>query len=270
MLSTHRRDGGVIVRVAWLAEGATWGPLTRAVAVLAPGAPHLLEGVVLAHRTALDNEPLTLEHVKWRHVDCCTPGEQMGDVLAQTAADVIVADWCWRDLAAADGRPYLTVGMHGEGDWDLDSKPIHPWAWQLLPDRETVRRSWGVGPSVPVVGVLSPWSRRYVLENHLRNGLPDEYVSLSGWGCSRYMVGCDLVVASAGWASSWEARWSGIPHVLVNVGAKDQMPRATHTYDEAVEAVAKLESAQLPGWHRVDAPDHVTEFVHTLHRLASG
>jgi len=258
------------VRVAWLAEGATWGPLTRAVAVLAPGNPSRVEGVVLAHRTALDNEPLTLEGVRWRHVDCCTPDEQMPDLLAQTAADVIVADWCWRNVAAADGRPYIVVGMHGAGTWDLDSQPVHPWAWQLLPTRETVRSSWGVGDA-PVVGTLSPWSRVNVIENALRDVLPDyRHVHLSGWGCSRWMVGCDLVVASAGWGSSWEARWSGVPFCLVDVGGPDQPLRATHTYDEAREAVRQLTPALLPGEHRANPPDHVTEFVRTLYRLVSG
>lgn len=241
--------------------------------MLAPGAHnHVTGGVVLAHRDTLDNEPLTLERVPWRHVDCCTPGEHMPDVLAQTAADVIVADHCWRNVAAADGRPYVVVGMHGAGTWDLDSHPVHPWAWQLLPDRATVRASWGVEEDRPVVGTLSPWSRRNVLENQLRGAIPDHalHVHLDGWGCSRQMVGCDLVVASAGWASSWEARWSGVPHALVDVGGPDQPQRATHTYEQARELVAQLTPTPLPGGHRAYPPDHVTPFVAALSRLVDG
>jgi len=198
----------------------------------------------------------------------------MQDVLTQTAADVIVADHCWRELAAADGRPYLVMGMHdAEGStWDLDAMPIHPWAWKHLPTRAAVRHGWGVDDDQLVIGTLSPATRRNVLENALTDVIPERalHVRLGGWGCSHQMVGCDLVVASAGWASSWEARWSGVPHCLVDVGGPDQPKRATHTYASARVEVAAARPALLPPEHTASAEDWVDPFVRTLHLLRTG
>jgi hypothetical protein len=254
------------MHVVWLAEGYTWGPLTRVVAVL--GAARL-PGHVLAQRSTDDNAPLIVEKIPFAHAECC--GERtMGHLLDESlAADVIVADMCWADLAKNDGRPSVILGMHGDGDWDLDDMPIHPWAWQPFARRKDIRLFYDVDDDTPLVAVMSPVRMENVLENHVRDALPAgaRLVSLTGVDASRRMVGADLVVTSAGWGSSWEARWTGAPYCLVDVGGPDQPQRATHSYDEAREAVANVRLADLPPEHTATRVDHVTDFTDLLHLL---
>src|SRR6185369_4966671 len=161
LLAAHRRDG-CVMRVAWLCEAPTWGPAMRALAVLGPGTD--VEGVVLGQRSEVDNEVLIAERVPFVHVGCCGD-DSMEHHLARTEADVLVADACWAPLAAADGRPYITLGMHGAGEWDLDSMPLHPWTWQALPRRVDVRALFDVPEDVPVVAIMSNATRVNVIEN---------------------------------------------------------------------------------------------------------
>jgi len=255
------------MRVAWLCEAPTWGPAMRALAVLGPGTD--VEGVVLGQRSEVDNEVLIAERVPFVHVGCCGD-DSMEHHLARTEADVLVADACWAPLAAADGRPYITLGMHGAGEWDLDSMPLHPWTWQALPRRVDVRALFDVPEDVPVVAIMSNATRVNVIENAVARWAPSHavVVSLHGPFVARRMVGADLVVTSAGWASSWEARWSGVPYVLVDVGGPDQPRRATHTFDEAREAVSAVTLADLSPGHTAQPEDHVTDFCAVLRRLA--
>lgn len=254
------------MHVVWLAEGYTWGPLTRAVAVL--GAARQ-SGHVLAQRSIEDNEPLVEERIPFVHAECCG-AMTMQNLLAGSVADVVIADMCWARLALASGQPYVILGMHGAGTWDLDAQPIHPWAWQPLPRRKDVRLFFDVDDETPVVAVLSPKRMGNVIENVVRPHIPEHarLVSLTGVGAARRMVGADLVLASAGWASTWEARWSGVPYALVDVGGRDQASRATHSWAGLTEAVKHVRVADLPPEHTASPDDHVTEFDAVLRRLA--
>jgi hypothetical protein len=258
------------MRVGWLIESTTWGPTTRAVAVLGPGSTHV-DGVVLGHRSPEDNVLLDYEKIPYIHAGCCGD-DSMEAHLARLDVDVLVADMCWRNLAAADGRPHIVMGMHGAGMWDLDSMPLHPWAWQQFGRRIEIRALFGAPPDVPVVAFMSNATRERVIENALEEHVPEGAISVSLTGpfVARQFVGADLVVTSAGWGSAWEARWSGVAYVLVDVGGPDQPQRATHTWEQAAEAIAQVTVADLPPDHVPERVDHVSEFAHVLDLLAEG
>lgn len=256
------------MRVAWLAEAKSWGPLTRAVAVLGGGSP--VDGVVIGQRSVFDNEPLDAERVPWVQAFCCEQGPGMQWHLDHLDVDVIVSDMCHAPLAEADGRPFITLGMHGAGHWDLDAMPLHPWEWQALPRRVDVRALWGMSPSTPVVVAMSNHIAPDNIEHRIRDSVPDGalLVSLHEWGSARRMVGADLVVCTAGWSSSWEARWSGVPACVLDIGGPDQAPRATHTLEEAREAVRNVQCVDLPADHTAERPDHLRDFHSVLTMLA--
>lgn len=239
--------------IGWLADPLSWGPLTRAVAVL-----WACDGVVLSQRDgARQWAPLDAEGIPHLRAGCCG-GESMEASLASLQADLLVADPVWWDVARADGRPVITLGKHShpDCDWNVDELPLHPWAYGLTRTRAEVRSEWGVPDSTPVVACMSPTHMRNTMENTVKDSLPPGalLVSLQKWGDAPKMVGADLIVTSAGWASSVEARWSGVPHCLLGLGAPDQPTRVTHSRSEAAALVAHVEPANLPDdW--VAAPD---------------
>lgn len=254
------------MRIGWLADPHSWGPLTRAVSVLG-----ITGGVVLSQRTPQQFAPLDYERIAWRAAGCCAPdGPQQA--LAELDADVLVADPAWWEFASHDRRPTIRLGFAGAGaDWDLDAAPIHPWAWWPLPTRAEVRAAWGVAPSVPVVATMSPSTIGDYVELRVADAIPAgaHHVRMTSWRDSLQFVGADLVVCSAGWASSVEARWSGVPYALLSTGVPDQIPRGTHTLGQAYDAVKALEVADLPGSHRA-RPDaaQVSRFVSVIRSVA--
>jgi hypothetical protein len=254
--------------IGWLAAPTTQGPLTRALAVL-----HDTEGQVLSMQRGVW---ATLDAYSIPHstVPCCDELRPPARWVAELPSEVLVADRSWWDLAVADGRPLLRVGFApDEPDWDLDAGPIHPWAWQNLPTRAAVRDGWGVPPGTPVVACMSNWQYKRVIEHRVADAVPANarLVSLRGPNAAHQFVGADLVVTTAGWASSWEARWSGVPHCLLDVGGPDGLSRVTHDIAEAREAVANVRLAELPGDHRPPPPTGpLDDFLQALARLRSG
>lgn len=239
--------------IGWLADPRSWGPLTRAVAVL-----HVLDGTVLsAQRGPREWAPLDAEGIAYETVGCC--GDESPEAkLAELDADLLVADPAWWPVAEADGRPCIKLGWasSGDPDWDLDQLPLHPWAFGLHRTRGMVRAEWGVDPDELVVAVQSPTHIRYFVEQLVQPHVPAEarMVPLTGWGAAHRMVGADLIVTSAGWAQSVECRWSGVPHVLLDLDGLDGKPRVTHQTHELADVVRTAEPAELPDdW--VGTPD---------------
>ena len=252
--------------IAWLADSGSWGPLTRAIAVL-----RHTPGFVVGYRAPRDWEPCDREGIGHVSFDCC--GVPAARQLAELPADLLVADPSWWEVAVADGRPCVRLGWASSGapDWDLDAGPIHPWADGLPLTRGAVRELWGVGPETPVVATLSNRRYRNIIENRVADSVPEgaRLVSLSGWGAAERMVGADLVVATAGWASSVECRWTGVPHCLLDVGGPDGWPRVTHTVDEARRAVAAVSPWPSPSdWAGAPNRRPLTEFLALAERSA--
>jgi len=232
--------------------------------------------VVVSQRSPLECEPLDAEGVAWIAAGCCAPNGPR-DVLARLDADVLVADRAWWEPALADPlrRPVVRLAMDHPpeaGDWNLDAEPLHPWGWWQLPTRGEVRASWGVHDDRPVVVAHSPTTMRRWCELRAGPYLPAgaELRTVDRWRDSLQLVGADLIVSSAGWAASCEARWSGVPHVLLDVGASDQAPRATHQFAQLAGVVAAVRPAELPADHRADAALAAAAVARFCARLAVG
>lgn len=230
-------------KLGWLADPGSWGPMTRAQAVM-----QVADVTVLSPRGWDPREwgPLAPYSFQLHSCGCCGDQERQ---LAALEADVLVADPSWWELADLDGRPWISLGWTGWGaSWDLDLQPLHPWAYGLGVTRQGVREEWGTPPDCPVIACMSPSGMPHWIENRVRDVIPAgaQMVELTGVGAARQMLGADLVVCSAGWASSVEARWSGVPHILMNSGGPDQQPRITHELDEARELVGAVQLQDLP------------------------
>jgi hypothetical protein len=190
--------------------------------------------------------------------------------LAETEADVIVADWQSWGIAQADGRPFVRIGFahRSETLWDLDERPLHPSGRKPPePLRSDLRAALGL--SGPVVVSMSPLSQRGIIEGTIEAAArtldrhPEATLVVAPPENGGVLFrAADLVVTSAGWSSSWEARWSGVPHFLVRTNDSDQWLRYSGGVEDlakAVEAVVEVEDWKLP-----EIPDHVPEFVERL------
>jgi len=242
------------VKVAWLADAPTFGPLVRARAVaLHPD----VEGTVISCRA--DFEDLAAV------ASCISVSNQREGLvaLAQLDPDVVVADWqWWRNAPRAIAGGVVRVGFaHREGtEWDLDLAPLHPWG--AAPPRTTRTER-----TRPRVLTMSPRSQPGIIEAIAGPAIAAadvEHVIADERNGGVQMRDADLVVTSAGWSSSWEARWSGVPHFLCRTNDTDQWLRAT---DGSVAEMV-TQAGVLRGWSPPAVPDHVPPFLDLL-RLRS-
>lgn len=248
--------------IGWLADPLSWGPLTRALAVLTHE-----PGVVLSQgRGERQWLPLAGTGIGHVTVGCCGDDGPRSH-LERLDADVLVADPAWHERARADGRPCITLGwtsMKADADWNLDVGPLHPWAFGLPMNRGQARSLWGVTDSTPVVVVMSPSHLKGTMESSVRDARPPGgvLVSLKRWSEAPMMVGADLIVTSAGWASSVEAKWSGVPHCLIDLDGLDMASRITHDREAMRDAVRNAQCAQLPlDWRGQPDPDPLDRFL---------
>lgn len=245
------------MKIVWLADAPTFGPMVRAKAVFAH--PEV-EGTVISSRVDFDGLEALAEVVSTRNLD------DVRTALARTEGEVIVSDRQSLRVADEDGRPVMSIGFANRPEtlWDLDVAPLHPWGANP-PERlrDEIRRSLG-DPGGLVLVTMSPRSQPGIIEGAISEGLgrrPDvTHLVVEARDGAPLFCAADLVVTSAGWSSSWEARWCGTPSVLVRTNDSDQWLRESGV--DVTEAVEAMESFE--GWELPSIPDHVPDFVEAL------
>lgn len=248
---------------AWACEGHTWGPRTRAATfpdALAAGMGQRVQ--------------VTPERQRWRSVQWCSQQNPLSGypVVVGDPSVVVQADedafTVAVHIAGQDMRPGCRTDRVPDALWDAEALPLHPWAWQVLPDRTAVRASWGVSQDDLIVGCLNPsWAR--LVFTHVVREAAQPGVQVRALSEPSELVGCDLAVVMAGWASTHEARWSGVPYLAVNLGRRDQVHRANCDVPVMLEAVSRLKGTpSLPDDLRPSAPDHREQFHDLITRRA--
>lgn len=254
-----------MIRIAWLADAPTFGPMVRAKAVFEH--PEV-KGTVLSWRQDFDGVEAVADVVSVTGLHGSNPTRE---ALAQVEADVIVSDWQNWEVARGDGRPWVPIGFahRSETLWDLDEAPLHPWGANP-PEALRDELRGALGLSGPVIATMSPRSQTGIIEGTIWEGLarrPDvTLLRVPEWNGAVYFRAADLVVTSAGWSSSWEARWSGVPYFLVQTNSSDQTLRASGSTAEALRAVEAVEVFE--DWEVPEVPDHVPSFVDLLRSMA--
>jgi hypothetical protein len=233
------------VKIVWIADQPTQGPLVRAEAVMTRRDLDV-DGLVLSTRA-----PEAFGRLPGLGVECVTVGccgdESLSTQLDALDFDVIVADWQSWEIARDDGRPVMTIGFAHRRDeglgWDLDEMPLHPWGNESclrqtspIMRRREMRRRLGIGEHELVVMTMSSTTYPGSVESRLGEVVEcaDGRSFFAYRTDVRHVVAetaleffaADLVVTNAGWATSTEARWSGVPHVLLMLGGLDQPARA--------------------------------------------
>lgn len=259
------------VRIGWLADTPTGGPLVRARAVMTRDDLGV-DGVVLSHRA-----PEAFGDLPGLGVECVSTGccgdDTMRRHLARTDVDVVVADWQSWHVAEGDRRPHMLIGFsHRKTEglmWDLDEMPLHPWGDSALigqhsplERRQLVRSQLGLIEEELVVMTMSSTTFPGSVESRVRPLLAElrpSAVHLVAETAFDFF-GADLIVTNAGWSAATEARWSGVPHVLLMLGGLDQPARVC---GDIRSALVNLERHR-PADDDELIVDHVPDFVDAL------
>jgi hypothetical protein len=216
------------VKIVWIADTPTGGPLVRAEAVMTRRDLGV-EGVVVSERAPEAFGRLPGLGVECVSTSCCGDDSTWSLVLSEPDVDVLVCDWQgWQNAARYVGShlPIMRIGFahrRDEGlDWDLDDMPLHPWGnlaclRQTSPAerRHEMRRRLSLDYGEPVVMTMSSSSLPGAIEARvvpLLAGLDVTHVVAES---PLEFFAADLIVTNAGWSAATEARWSGVPHVLV-------------------------------------------------------
>lgn len=239
---------------AYACEGHTHGPRRRA------GAFPDAVAVGIGPRVAV-----LADGQRWRSVEWCKPGPLAG--FAAVAGDpsvCVLADPDAYVLAVCIGGQDRTAGCHSsrkpDAVWDAEALPLHPWAGAQFRSRRTVRDAWRVQNDQLVIGALAPTWGPHVFHTAIQAAVQPG-VLVRRITDATELVGCDLAVVAAGWATTWEARWSGVPYQAVDLGRRDHPVRANATMTSmlavchAVERRPDLSDDLVP-----TAPDHREAF----------
>lgn len=269
-------DGDHPIRIAYAVEGSTWGPRVRARAVL-----DRLDATAVG--TGEPRPPLdgySYRRVRWTDPDCLDGFDVvLGDPGCVAMRPPGVRGIGVR-IAGQSDHPRHGAGIPVDVEWDAEARPIHPWACDPLPTRvEAIRylrgvTSSGAGESyrrspapdrLPLLVVLDQTSTRGVLAGVVVEHAVDEWdvVVLSGWGEDRWIIGADLLVCSAGWAQTVQARAAGIPYIAVEQSGADHWVRAHCSLAELPVVAANLApvEADLDPESRAVVEDHVPDLL---------
>lgn len=204
---------------------------------------------------------------KWRSVRWCEPNPLRGFtvVAGDPSVAALADDGAFSiavGIAGQDPTPACLSGRQTSASWDCESFPLHRWAGALLPTRGAVRDAWQVEPADIVVGYMPPsWAN--MIFDRVRVAAEHAGAKAKRLSVPEQMVGCDLVVVAAGWATTWEARWSGVPYFAIDLGRRDHPQRANVTLPGAVDLIARgvRRVVDLSDEHTPTVPDHREEFL---------
>lgn len=240
--------------IAYACEGTTWGPRRRAA---------VLGGEMVA--VGQGARAPTLSHdQRWRSVQWCSGSPLAGfDVVAGDPGVCVLAEPSSYVLAVTIFGQSFDPSCHCDRQpdawWDAETKPLHGWAGQVLPTRGEVRDHWGC-LDVPVVCVIEPSWGGKMLGPHVR-AVVQPGVFVRTLTDARDLIGADFVIVAAGWSTTYEARWSGVPYMAVDFGMRDHPRRATGRLRDALRIAAMVDrAADLSPSHTFDVPDHREEF----------
>lgn len=241
---------------AWACEGHTWGPRRRA-ATFPDGL-----AVGMGPRAKV-----TPEGQRWRSVQWCRQHNPMAGIPVVVGDPSVVGQADEHAFTVAvqiggqDPTPGCLQDRQPAAVWDAEALPLHPWAWMALPDRAAVRRSWGASQDDLIVGCLDPSWAPIIFSVNVRQAAPPGVI-VRTIREPEELVGCDYAVVSAGWASTHEARWSGVDHWAVNLGRRDMPVRASTDMAGMLAAVSLIRGKpDLPDDLRPRVPDHREQFI---------
>lgn len=250
--------------IGYACEGLTWGPRVRANAVCALPS---IAGTVLGMGPKITPPSCRTTLMPYRSVRYCEGRPFNGfDVVIGDPAVVMLAppdvftvavhivNQVWHPACATEGRA-------PDAAWDAEAMPLHPWAGRQLPSRGEVRERHGWGER-PVVACVDPSWAPGLLTAVARQGAEMSRAHVATVADPADLVGADLAVVAAGWATLWEARACGVPYLTVNLHRRDHEARANTDPNGLVRAVASIvRGAQLPDDLRPTMPDHREAFA---------
>lgn len=240
---------------AWACEGRSWGPRARAATF-----PEATAVGVGPRARVLDPDQT------WRSVRWCEPSPLRSfTVVAGDPGVAALADpgalSIGVQIGGQDPTPACLQSRQVDVMWDCEAFPLHRWAGAVLPSRGSVRASWEVEPEQIVVGYMPPsWAPR--IFDAVRAAVPKGVIARRLIE-PEAMVGCDLLVVAAGWATTFEARWSGVPHFAVNLGRRDHPVRANAELASALSLIGSgvRRVVDLPDELVPQVPDHREQFL---------
>lgn len=252
--------------IAYACEGLTWGPRVRATAVCSS-----IAGTVLGMGPKVIAPSCREVTAPYRSVRYCegrpfkgfevVVGDPSVVMLAPPevfTVAVFIGGQVWQPACATDGRA-------PDAAWDAEAMPLHPWAGVKLPSRGEVREREGWGDK-PVVGVLDPSWASGLLTAVARQGAEMSGVHVATVVDPADLVGADLAVVAAGWATTLEARVCGVPYLSVDLHRRDHPHRANADPNKLVRTVASItRGAGLPDDLRPTMPDWREAFASFVH-----
>lgn len=255
--------------IAYACEGLTWGPRVRAHAICAS-----IAGTVLGMGPRVRPPSCGSEAMPYRSVRWCEGSPFKGfdvavgdpSVVALAPPEVFtvavfIGGQVWQPACATEGRP-------PDAAWDAEAHPLHPWAGRVLPSRGEVRERHGWGAK-PVVACLNPSWASGLLTSLARQGAQMSGVHVASVVDPADLVGADLAVVAAGWATTLEARACGVPYLSVDLHRRDHPHRANADPNAVVRVVAQIaHGAGLPDELRPHVPDWREAFKLFLRNLA--